>query len=83
MALKSISNTHYTTGLHILQAEHIVEKFGVSEFMAFAHAYLAKRENVDAPALISYPKIDKDHHEKMRMNSLWLSSPTVSKIIIF
>lgn len=67
--------------LHGLQAEGLVDKFDVGEFMTFAHAYAVRREEPEqpAPAMVVYPKLSKDHAKKARTNHFWVSYPMEAK----
>lgn len=62
-------------GLHALQEHKIISTFDVGEFMTFAHAFIANRLDREAPAMIAYPRLHKDHTKKAQKHSFWLSYP--------
>lgn len=65
--------------IHGLQERKIAESFRVEEFMTFAHGYLANRLENEAPALIAYPKIHKDHEKKSSKHKFWVSNPMAGR----
>ncbi|EME46066.1 hypothetical protein DOTSEDRAFT_70154 [Dothistroma septosporum NZE10] len=66
--------------LHVLQAQHILESFDVGEFMTFAHGYAANRAEHEAPAMVAYPRLNKDHEHKAKKHGFWVDYPQASKV---
>ncbi|KJX92845.1 hypothetical protein TI39_contig5819g00005 [Zymoseptoria brevis] len=59
--------------LHILQQQSLIDPFDVGEFMTFAHAYAAKREQGETPdVLVAYPKLNPDFAKKAKVDGLWM-----------
>lgn len=67
-------------GLHILQAHNMTKAFDVGEFCTFAHAYGANRMDREAPSMIAYPGLNKDHEKKSQKSGFWLSHPMETRI---
>ena len=65
--------------LRSLHEHKVVESFNVDEFMTFAHGYMANRNDGEAPALIAYPKIHKDHEKKASKHKFWVSHPMAER----
>ncbi|KAK5134668.1 hypothetical protein LTR08_006183 [Meristemomyces frigidus] len=61
--------------LHVLQDHKLTDVFDVDEFLAFAHGYVASRADGEAPAMIAYPGLHKDHKKKSQSGSFWMSRP--------
>lgn len=62
-----------------MQERKISHQFDVDEFMMFAHGYMANRLANEAPALIAYPRIHKDHEKKSSKYKFWLTYPMAGK----
>ena len=67
------------TALHAMHERNIAEKFNLEEFMTFAHGYEANRIDKEAPALVAYPKIHKDHEKKANKHKFWISHPMANR----
>ena len=65
--------------LRAMQERKIAEAFSLDEFMTFAHGYEANRMDNEAPALIAYPKIHKDHEKKASKHRFWVSHPMANR----
>lgn len=63
---------HWTRkALHVLQADSIIPSFDVGEFMTFAHAYAAKRQENQGAARCTYPMLDRrDDGSKKRFSTV-------------
>ena len=61
--------------IRALHEHKIGEAFNLDEFMMFAKGYEANRMDKEAPALIAYPKVHKDHEKKANKHGFWLSHP--------
>lgn len=66
--------------MHVLQAQHLLKAFDVGEFMTFAHGYAANRVQHEAPAMVAYPKLNKDHEKKAKKHGFWVDYPQASKV---
>lgn len=64
--------------LHGLQKRKIAEQFDLDEFMTFANGYMAERRDFEAPALMAYPKLHKEHAKKSSKHRFWISHPMTS-----
>ena len=58
-----------------MQERKIAQAFDIDEFMTYAHGYEANRAENEAPALVAYPKIHKDHEKKSSKHKFWISYP--------
>ena len=65
--------------LHAMQKRNIAERFDVDEFLVWARAYQANRMDNEAPALVAYPKIHKDHEKKASKHKFWISHPMAAR----
>jgi hypothetical protein len=63
-------------GVHVLQEQKLMKACDAGELMTFAHAYVANRLDREAPSMIAYPGLNKDHEKKARKQGFWLSYPT-------
>ena len=58
-----------------LQQQKIAHEFNIDDFMTFAHGYVASRLDNEAPALMAYPKVHRDHEKKSNKHKFWVSHP--------
>jgi hypothetical protein len=65
--------------LHAMQKQKIAEEFDLEEFMIFGHSYAASRMENEAPALVAYPKIHKDHEKKANKHRFWITHPMAAR----
>ena len=61
--------------LYALQKHGVAEQFDLEEFMTFARSYESRRLEDEAPALVAYPKLHKDHDKKASKHKFWISRP--------
>lgn len=66
--------------LEAMQQQKIAQTFDLDEFMTWAHGYEANRIENEAPALVAYPRIHKDHEKKASKSSFWISHPTAKRV---
>lgn len=65
--------------LHSMQKQSIAEAFDLEEFMTWARSYEARRIENEAPALVAYPKVHKDHEKKVNKHRFWISRPMADR----
>lgn len=65
--------------LHAMQKQNIAESFNLDEFITWAHSYEARRLENEAPALVAYPKVHKDHEKKANKHRFWISRPMAER----
>lgn len=65
--------------LRAMQKQNIAQQFDVEEFMLFGKSYEENRMENEAPALIAYPKIHKDHEKKTNKHRFWVTHPMAAR----
>jgi hypothetical protein len=65
--------------LHAMQKQSLAEAFDLEEFMTWARSYEARRIENEAPALVAYPKVHKDHEKKANKHRFWISRPMADR----
>lgn len=43
-------------------------------------AYAANRAEHEAPAMVAYPRLNKDHEKKAQKHQFWVTYPMASKV---
>ena len=65
--------------LHAMQKQKIAEDFDIDEFFTFARSYEASRIEGEAPALVAYPKVHKEHEKKASKHKFWVTHPMAAR----
>jgi len=65
--------------LHAMQKRNIAQHFDIEELFIFARSYEARRMEDEAPALVAFPKIHKDHEQKASKHKFWITHPMAAR----
>ena len=65
--------------LQAMQKQNIAQQFDLDSFMTYARSYEANRMENEAPALVAYPKIHKDHEKKDNKHRFWITHPMANR----